>query len=424
MRRLAFLLISLNTFAGASEKHLFVLSGQSNMREPLIASFKKCVEEAFGKDKVIVASVARPSRPIKMWYRQWQPPTGIKDKKPSENGSLYDELILKVKKSIKGQSLASVSYIWMQGEADAKAGWGSVYEKSFLGVLDQLKTDLKVKEVNFVVGRINDFWLDPKEFPDGELVRKIQVQLGEGKPKGAWIDTDDLNRGVNPWGGYSPIDGHFPPPAYRVMGQRFAKAACKLIDSDVSLSAACFREVFFDTAEDVKSHAAVGKPVRSTIKELSDANPNLVSLTDGEFAAIGGENNQWFKIKPSEKAIELVLDLGKVQQVHAIGLHTLFSPAINAQFPDTVLFQHSKDGENFQASNSRYNKIQLTKSGRLHITKSRDFPQGLLVLTEQVAPRYTETGVQARYIKITIQTGKQWVLIDEIIVNPILNTDN
>jgi hypothetical protein len=87
-----------------------------------------------------------------------------------------------------------------------------------MGVHDQLRADLGVEDVHFVVGRIHDFWKDPQQFPDGEQIREIQVGLGGKHTKGPWIDTDDLNRGVNPWGGYSLRDGQFPPPAYRVMG--------------------------------------------------------------------------------------------------------------------------------------------------------------------------------------------------------------
>jgi len=57
-------------------KHLFILSGQSNMRQPLPESFSDAVSKVFGKDKVLVATVSRPSQPVKGWYKKWTPPEG------------------------------------------------------------------------------------------------------------------------------------------------------------------------------------------------------------------------------------------------------------------------------------------------------------------------------------------------------------
>jgi len=48
-------------------KQLFILSGQSNMLQPLPESFSDAVSRAFGKDNVLVATVSRPSQPIKGW---------------------------------------------------------------------------------------------------------------------------------------------------------------------------------------------------------------------------------------------------------------------------------------------------------------------------------------------------------------------
>ncbi|MEI6236182.1 MAG: sialate O-acetylesterase, partial [Planctomycetota bacterium] len=154
-------------------KHLFILSGQSNMRPPLPASFSETVSKIFGKDKVLVATLSRPSQPIKKWYKKWTPPEGIKAVEGEVYGELYDQLIKDVERTIKNEKLASVTYIWMQGEADAEAGWGAVYEKSFLGVLEQLKADLGIPEIHFVLGRINDYWLPETGIKDGEIVRKI-----------------------------------------------------------------------------------------------------------------------------------------------------------------------------------------------------------------------------------------------------------
>lgn len=149
-------------------KHLFILSGQSNMRSPLPESFKSAVEQVLGKDKVIMVVRAKPSQPIKQWYKNWTlsdngAPANPDGKTASvPDGGIYDALIKDVERAINAQKLASVTSIWMQGEADAESGWGGDYEKSYFGVLDQFKGDLKLKEINYELGRINDFWLTSK----------------------------------------------------------------------------------------------------------------------------------------------------------------------------------------------------------------------------------------------------------------------
>ncbi len=105
-------------------KHLFILSGQSNMQghRPQEA-FRPAVEKALGKANVIVIQDALGGQPIQRWWKDWKSPKG---EKPAMTGDLYDRLMGKVNPAIKGQTLKSVTFIWMQGERDAKQLWGAV----------------------------------------------------------------------------------------------------------------------------------------------------------------------------------------------------------------------------------------------------------------------------------------------------------
>jgi hypothetical protein len=286
-------------------------------------------------------------------------------------------------------------------------------------VLEQIKKDLDIEEIHFVVGRINEYWLDPNQFPDGKLIRELQVKLGESHENGAWIDTNDLNRGINPWGGYSLNDGHFPPPGYRVMGQRFAKAACLLIDPNLDLDENLFREVFFDTIDDVKSHAAIGKPVKSAGSGAGLKGADFAKLTDGKYGSKRHSDSEWLMIEASGEPVELIVDLGEVLKVNEVGVHTLFSKKAGAEYPDSMQFLLSEDGENFQLSNSKYNNTKLNRIDRHLIHDIAKGEECLLVLTEQSEHRNPEPGVSARFVKVLIKTGTQNVLIDEIIVNPV-----
>jgi hypothetical protein len=56
------------------EKHLFILSGQSNMvgLKPE-ESFTPIIEDEYGKENVIVVKNAFGGQPIRRWYRDWKP---------------------------------------------------------------------------------------------------------------------------------------------------------------------------------------------------------------------------------------------------------------------------------------------------------------------------------------------------------------
>ena len=215
--------------AGAVEtgKHLFILSGQSNMQghRPQEA-FTPAVKEAFGKDRVIVIQDALGGQPIQRWWKEWKSPKG---EKPEKTGDLYDRLMGKVMPEIKGQNLNSVTFIWMQGERDARMQWGGVYEVSLKGLYDQLSKDLGRSDINFVIGRLSDFDLKNRRYPHWTMVRKVQVKLAESNPRFEWVNTDDLNDGVNRKGKKIQNDLHYSAEGYKTLGKRFAESALKLI---------------------------------------------------------------------------------------------------------------------------------------------------------------------------------------------------
>jgi hypothetical protein len=141
--------------AAEEGRHLFILSGQSNMQghRPEEA-FIPAVSDALGIDRVIVVQDAQNGQPILRWWKNWKSPEG---EKPESTGDLYDRLMAKVNPAIEGQVLESVTFIWMQGERDAGMRWGGVYEASLRGLYDQLSEDLGRTDINFVIGRLSDF---------------------------------------------------------------------------------------------------------------------------------------------------------------------------------------------------------------------------------------------------------------------------
>lgn len=210
----------------AEGKHLFILSGQSNMaRLNPDASFTPSVEKEFGEDNVIVVKDAQSGEPIRRWCKGWKPAKGDE---PKVAADLYERLMTKVNAAIKDQEIASVTFVWMQGERDAKESHGEVYGVSLKGVIDQIEADLKRDDVNFVIGRISDFDMMNKNYPHWTMVRDAQVKLAEGEKRGAWVDTDDLNNKPGK-DGQTRDDLHYSADGYKTLGQRFAEKAIGLI---------------------------------------------------------------------------------------------------------------------------------------------------------------------------------------------------
>jgi len=208
-------------------KHLFILSGQSNMQgHRPDEAFTPSVEKALGEDKVIVIQDALGGQPIHRWWKQWKTPEG---KKPAQSGDLYDRLMSKVNPAIKGKKLASVSFVWMQGERDANMGWGDLYEEALVGLHAQLAKDLgkNPKDMAFIIGRLSDFDLNNKRYRHWTKVRKAQVKVADSSPKFFWVDTDDLNDGKNRRGKEINNDLHYSAEGYKTLGKRFAEACLK-----------------------------------------------------------------------------------------------------------------------------------------------------------------------------------------------------
>jgi hypothetical protein len=203
-------------------KHLFILSGQSNMASmnPDL-SFTPAVEKAFGKGNVIVVKDAKNAEPISRWYKNYKPATGDM---PSPIGDLYDKLMEKVNAAIADQKIATVTFLWLQGEREAKIKQAPIYAESFKGLVAQLSADLKRDDVNVVIGRINDHSMGNTSHPHWTLVREAQVQVAKELPRADWVDTDDLN---------GPKNGiHATKEGFVTLGERFAEKAIALIKAN------------------------------------------------------------------------------------------------------------------------------------------------------------------------------------------------
>ena len=214
---IAVMAMSLSGQAGEAGKHLFILSGQSNMvRIKPETHFTPIVAKEFGSNNVTVVKSAWNGTPIRSWYS-----------KSGGKGNRYASLVDAVKEATKGKTYETATFVWMQGETDAVNGKGSegprTYAESLNGLIDLLKADLKIDSLNIVIGRLSDHRMSE----NWKQMRNIQVEIAE-KHKGAWVDTDDLND-VEMKDGSKRNDLHYTPDNRGTLGKRFAEKAIELI---------------------------------------------------------------------------------------------------------------------------------------------------------------------------------------------------
>jgi hypothetical protein len=222
---LAFGLLGLSSSSASADDargvNLLLLSGQSNMAnmDPTRVFIPE-VEKHFGAENVVVVKVARSGQPIRRWYKKWNM-TGKQNQNLAQIGDLYDKLIAETTTATNGKSIKSVTLIWMQGERDAKEHLSDRYEEAFLGVLNQVKSDLKVKNLNYIIGRLSDSGVGNK---DWDKIREIQQKLGEASTRSAWIDTDDLNDYDN---GKNNL--HYSTAGYDLLAKRYVEKVKELV---------------------------------------------------------------------------------------------------------------------------------------------------------------------------------------------------
>jgi len=207
--------------------HLFILSGQSNMKrlDPAERFTPRVVEE-YGTQNVIVVKEAQGGQPIRRWYKGWNDLVG---NDTISSGDIYEVLMEKVNQSIKGIDPLSITFLWMQGEKDANEGNGEVYKAALKGLIQQLRSDMQRADIYFVIGRLSDFDMDNSKYQDWTMIREIQVEVADEDSLATWVNTDDLNDGINNKGNQVSNDLHSTPEGYKIFGTRLAESAIELI---------------------------------------------------------------------------------------------------------------------------------------------------------------------------------------------------
>ena len=298
---------------GDEGKHLFILSGQSNMAglRP-DESFTPAVEAAFGKDNVVIVFSAQGGQPIRRWYKKWTKPVPQpKPKTQNKNrasdapkkktkkgegqrtrpqfGDLYDRMLAKVKPACDQQGIQSVrefksvTFLWMQGERDAREQNGDVYRESLIGIHKQLSKDLDRDDINFVIGRLSDFDNKNARYKHWTQIRKVQVEVGTQYPRSRWVDTDDLNDGLNRRGKKVSNDLHYSKEGYVEFGRRLARQAISLIEHDGEVDPTTVSLKSLETIASKPDEVVVYKIVGDVQLKLHQFNPVVIRQGENQI---------------------------------------------------------------------------------------------------------------------------------------------
>ena len=142
------------------------------------ASFTPVVAKAFGQDRVLIVKDAHSGQSIRSWCKsnhEFPPPTT--GRVPKVRGLLYDSLMKKVQAAIEGETIQTITFVWMQGESDLN---NTAYDAYLKELLEQLQEDLEFADINFVIGRISDNGLDVQKRLEGrKYIRRTQVQFAK-----------------------------------------------------------------------------------------------------------------------------------------------------------------------------------------------------------------------------------------------------
>lgn len=178
-------------------------------------------------DDIQHVKFAKGGQPIRKWVKTFDE-IAAKSKLSAKKdpGAFYDETLKAARASIAAKKPKTITFLWMQGERDAKEKLSAAYEESMNTLIANLRKDLSVPEMNFVIGRLSDY----STSEHWEAVRSAQVKVATGDPRGSWVDTDDTNNKVKK--GKPHNDLHYTKEGYDLFGQRLARQAVLLIKGE------------------------------------------------------------------------------------------------------------------------------------------------------------------------------------------------
>lgn len=212
-------------------KHLFILTGQSNMQRLKPAqSFTPSVAAALGAENIIVVKEAWGGQAIRRWCKSWRSSGVVNSQAKGMRqpaGDLYDRLMHKVSEQVEGHLIGSVTLIFMQGEEDACEHLAAAYRENLESLLQQFRSGLQQylqlpspQQLKIIIGQINNFGHGSHIDHYWCQVQDAQAAVAENCDSCLLVATDDVE--------VSDDGLHFSDAGFLHLGQKFAGAALSL----------------------------------------------------------------------------------------------------------------------------------------------------------------------------------------------------
>ena len=191
-------------------------------------------KKQFKDEKVVYIKVAKGGQPICRWLEEWQDiakkngldERGIKRIHKGGKVEFYQPILDQYKEMVKKHpKFKSVTFCWMQGERDANGGGQPAYKDALKLLITKLRRDLERPDMNIVIGRLSDAGQKKESWG---AMRKIQMEIVNEDPSGAWVDCDDLNDKMKD-GKMQNAVHYNRPEGYITLGRRFARQGHALV---------------------------------------------------------------------------------------------------------------------------------------------------------------------------------------------------
>jgi hypothetical protein len=179
------------------------LGGDTNCFGPEIKLCRDIVDSRPGEDIVFIKYAVSGTS---LW-NDWRPVDGVQ----------YINFLNAIDDAVSSVNEPEIiGMFWMQGESDAWASQSTLehaqeYEQNLTNFIHQVRTDLGVPDLPFVIARISQ----SPTWTWGEIVRQAQLDVGQNVANTAVFDTNDLALLYNM---------HYDAVGTITLGERFAAA--------------------------------------------------------------------------------------------------------------------------------------------------------------------------------------------------------
>ena len=161
-------------------------------------------------------------------HEDWRPPSAV-ERAGGKVGPLYNDMIRRFHTMLRNlkevypkyedQGYEIAGFVWFQGESDCcektdeGIGFQHFYKDNLDDFISDVRNDLGVPELPFIIVQINNGVWDGKSCGGGPLVREIEQAKADSEENISLVVTMDLNDGY-----------HYDSPSHIIIGKRIAEA--------------------------------------------------------------------------------------------------------------------------------------------------------------------------------------------------------